>query len=85
MCTSRYRLFCASCCGAKQQGLLTFLKHKNAAFVDQGFGSWSKAIERFNDHERSEMHKEAVEKLAAKSCRADITMQLLISSFIETC
>ena len=57
MCTSRYRLFCASCCGAKQQGLLTFLR--------------SKAIERFNDHERSEMHKEAVEKLAAKFCRAD--------------
>ena len=51
-------------------------KHKNTAFVDRGFGSWNKAIERFNDHERSEMHREAVEKLAAKSSRANVVTQL---------
>ena len=44
---------CASCCGAKLQKLLTFTKHKNSSFVvDQGFGSWNKAIETFNDHEK---------------------------------
>ena len=78
VCTSKYKIFCASCCGAKQQGLLTFTRHKNTAFVDQGFGSWNKAIERFNDHERSEMHREAVEKLAAKSSRTNVVTQLRI-------
>ena len=77
VCTSKYKIFCATC-SAQQQGLLTLTKHKNTAFVDRGFGSWNKAIERFNDHERSEMHKEAVEKLAAKSSRADVVMQLRI-------
>ena len=28
VCTSKYKIFCASCCGAKQQGLLTFTRHK---------------------------------------------------------
>ena len=64
VCTSKYKIYCATC-GAQHQGLLTLTKHKNTAFVDRGFGSWNKAIERFNDHERSEMHREAVEKLAA--------------------
>ena len=39
VCTSKYKLFCVSCRSAKQQGLLTFTKHQNSAFVDQGFGS----------------------------------------------
>ena len=76
VCTSKYKVFCATCCGAKQQGLLTFTKHKDTAFVDEGFGSWNKALERFKDHEKSEMHKEAVQKLAAKSSGADVATQL---------
>lgn len=80
VCTSRYKIFCATCCGAKQQGILTFTRHKSTAFVNQGFGSWNKAIERFTDHERCEMHKEAVEKLAAKSSGANVATQLRIQS-----
>ena len=83
VCTSKYKVFCVSCRSAKQQGLLTFTKHQNSAFVDQGFGSWNKAIERFNDHERSEMHKEAVERLAAKSSSADVVTQLRIVKWIN--
>ena len=72
---SKYKT-CASCCSAKQQGLLTFTRHKNTAFVNQGFGSWNKAVKRFNDHERSEVHRQAVEKLEAKSSRTNVVTQL---------
>lgn len=68
---------------AKQQALLRFSKHQSMAFIDQGFGSWNKAIERLNDLERSEMHKEAVSKLAAKSSRVSIALQLHTQSKAE--
>ena len=42
------------------------------AFIAEGFGSWNKALERFDMHEKSEMHCEAVERLAYKSSRVHI-------------
>ena len=58
-----------------------FLYDHERAIPD--FGSWNKAIERLNDHERSEMHKEAVAKLAAKSSSANIALQLHTQSKAE--
>ena len=69
--------FCASCLSARKQGLLTFSKRQTSSFLDTGFKSWNKAIERFNEHERSEMHKEATLKLAMKNSSSDIGVQLL--------
>ena len=56
VCTSKYKIFCACFRSANLQGLLTFSKCQKMTFIDQGFGSWNKAIQRFNKHEKSEMH-----------------------------
>ena len=76
MCTSRLKIFYIISRSAKQKGLVKFSKHQSMAFVDQGFGSWNKALERLTDHEQSQMHKESVEKLAAQSSSADIALKL---------
>ena len=64
VCTSTY---CATCRGAKKFGLLTLCKHQKSAFLDNGFGNWKKALQKFLEHEKSDMHREAVDRLAAKS------------------
>ena len=57
---------------AKQQKLLSPSAFKTSSFIAEGFGSWNKALERFDMHEKSEMHGEAVERLAYKSSRVNI-------------
>ena len=58
-------------------GNKTFSKRQsNTTFLDTGFKSWNKAIERFNEHERSQMHKEAILKLSMKHSSTDIGAQL---------
>ena len=41
-------------------------------FIAEGFGSWNKALERFDMHEKSQMHCEAVQRLACKISNVDI-------------
>ena len=77
VCTTSYKIYCATCRSAKCRGLLTFSKHYKAAFVDDGFQNLKKALQRFREHERSVMHKEAVLKLAAiESASGGIDAQL---------
>ena len=64
------------CLSAKQQDLLTFSKRQNSTFKDNGFQNWRKALQRFDEHEKSEMHNEAAVKLAAKSSTTDVAAQL---------
>ena len=63
--TSRYKIFCSTCRGAKQLGLLKLCKYQKSVFTEEGFGNWNKALQRFQDHEKSDMHKEATAKIAA--------------------
>ena len=58
------------------QDLLTFSKRQNPTFMDSGFQNWRKALQRFDEHEKSEMHNEAAVKLAAKSSTTDVAAQL---------
>ena len=76
VCTSRYRIFCSTCRGAKQLGLLTFSKHQTSVFIERGYCNWSKALRRLRDHEKSDIHKEATEKMAIKSSGTNIAAQL---------
>ena len=77
VCSMQFRIFCRLCCGAKQQGLLTNGEHLLiSSFINNGFANWKKALQRFTEHERSDIHKEAVEKLAAKSSSVHIGAQL---------
>ena len=76
VCTSRYKIFCSTCRGAKHLGLLTFCRRQNSVFLEEGFGNWSKALQRFQQHEKSDVHKEATEKMAARCSETNIASQL---------
>ena len=56
---------------AKQHGLLS-TSVKNLSFVAEGFGNWNKALERFEMHEKSEMHREALERLEYRASNVHI-------------
>ena len=71
-----YKVCCHVCCKAKALGLLTLSKSYNATFVEGGFSYWKKALQRFGQHEGSEMHQEAMAKLAAKFSAVDVRSQL---------
>ena len=76
VCTSSYKVFCHVCCSARKQNLITFSKHIKLTFVEGGFSNWKKALQRFCEHEKSEMHREAITKVNAKSTTIVIAAQL---------
>ena len=76
VCTAQYKIFCVSCRSANDQGLLTFSKRSNLAFIQDGFSNWKKALQKFQEHEASSMHREATLKLAAKSTGVRVDTQL---------
>ena len=77
VCSSNFKIYCATCRNAKYRGLLSFPKHQKTAFVEDGFMNWKKALQKFREHESSVMHKEAILKLAAtKSTTRGIGAQL---------
>ena len=45
-------------------------------FISNGFANWKKALQRFSEHKRSDIHREAVEKVAMKSSTVHIGAQL---------
>ena len=65
-----------SCRGAKKFGLLTLSKHQKSAFVEDGFGNWKKGLQKFLEHEKSDMHREAADRLAAKSSGRNVATLL---------
>ena len=80
VCSSRYKIFCRTCRSAQQQGLLSSSvlssKSGQSPFITGGFGNWRKALKRFQEHEKSEMHLEALERLSAKASGSHIGVQL---------
>lgn len=75
--------FSVVCCIAKQQKLLSPSVFKTSPFIVEGFGSWKKALERFDMHEKSEMHREAVERLACKASHVHIGNMINAQSLFE--
>ena len=67
VCTSKYKIFCS-----KHLGLLTFSKRQNFVFLEEGFGNCNKALQMFQQHEKSDVHKE----MAAKCCGTNVASQL---------
>ena len=65
VCSSDYKVYCATCRAAIEQNLLNS-KPTKSTFIHHGFNNWKKALEKFREHECSNMHKEATEKLAAR-------------------
>ena len=64
VCTYKYRVYCTTCRAANVQGLLN-PKPTKSTFIHGGFRNWKKALEKFREHEGSNTHKEATQKLAA--------------------
>ena len=60
------------CCLAKQHGLLSTSVLKSSSFIKDGFGNWNKALERFGMHEKSDMHREATERLQLRASKIHI-------------
>ena len=73
-----------SCRGAKKFGLLTLSKHQKSAFVEDGFGNWKKGLQKFLEHEKSDMHREAADRLAAKSSGRNVATLLNTQHEVET-
>ena len=84
VCTSTFRIFCATCRGAKKFGQLTLSKHQKSAFVEDGFGNWKKGLQKFLEHEKSDMHREAADRLAAKSSGRNVATLLNTQHEVET-
>ena len=74
VCTSKYRVYCATC-QANDQGLLN-PKPTKLFLIHDGIKNWKKALKKFHRHERSNMDKEATQKLAAKARGFGINAQL---------
>ena len=62
LCTTRFRVFCSYCRYCYRRRLLTD-KLGEAAFVTMGYNNWKKAVERFNQHTFSSLHKESLLKI----------------------
>ena len=76
VCTSQYKVYCATCRAANEQKLLSQLEAAKSPFIHHGFNNWKKALEKLREHECSYMHKLATEKLAAKGKGVGIDAQL---------
>ena len=62
LCVTYFTAFCSTCRYCYKRNLLTD-KLGEAMFVTEGFNNWKKAIERFERHARSGLHKEAILKV----------------------
>ena len=76
VCTKKYKIFCHICRLAQHKKLITFSKRQENKFIEEGFCNWKKALQKMEEHDKSEMHKEAVLKYAAYSEGADVCIQL---------
>ena len=63
LCCMRHKAFCSLCRSSDEMGML---KEKQAsggdAFISSGLDNWKKASECFIQHEKSNVHREAVVK-----------------------
>ena len=81
LCSMRYKAFCFYCRSGEEMGLL---KEKYSgggdAFMSNGFDNWKKACECFIQHEKSNIHREAVLKrslMSQPSVAAQLSNQVL--------
>lgn len=67
-CVTYKKAFCFYCRHASKQNWILFSKtgEQHTVFTETGFQNWKKAIEKFNVHEGSLVHREAVQKWAAQ-------------------
>ena len=62
LCCTRLKAYCAYCRYCSKRGMLRD-KLSGKAFISSGFNNWKKALERFEQHAQSNVHKEALLKI----------------------
>ena len=62
LCMTKMKAFCNFCRYCAKRDILID-KQGDAAFIDTGYDNWKKALDRFDKHVRSAMHREAVLKI----------------------
>ena len=62
VCTSRYVILCSTCRHAFNQNVTATQRQGGNAFLTTKFCNWRKAVQRFREHELSDMHREAAVK-----------------------
>jgi hypothetical protein len=55
---------------------LNLSKHQANCFLEKGFNNWKNAIAKLDDHQKCNMHQEAVMKLAALDSSVNVGAQL---------
>ena len=77
LCLSRKKVFCLYCRYAAKKHRIIFSKtgEHQTAFTESGFKNWKKAVEKFNAHEGSCIHRETVQKWVVQQ-RPTVASQL---------
>ena len=58
LCNKKISVICYICANQEFSGNLR--SEKDTAFISKGYSNWKKAIEKFEDHQKSNRHKTAV-------------------------
>ncbi len=66
LCETNFKAYCFHCRYSLSNNFTKLSTKAENAFTVVGFNNWKKAIERFNEHEKCEAHKEAVRNFLAK-------------------
>ena len=75
--TSWYVILCSTCHHAFNQNVVTATQCPGGnAFLTTGFCNWKKAVQRFREHELSDMHREAAVKSMMMSTTRNVAEQL---------
>ena len=74
-CPQLQAVICFSCATADSQDLLK-TERCEQAFISAGYKNWKKALEKFNSHQSSTSHKQAVFKLSQRDKGVNVAAQL---------
>ena len=66
-CTTQNRVYCFYCRSCIQENELQFAKCLEPAFITDGFKNWKKAISKFQSHQLSSCHREAMFKFKRRN------------------
>ena len=67
LCTTQNRVYCFYCRSCIQDNELQFAKCLEPAFITDGFKNWKKAISKFQSHQLSSCHREAMFKFKRRN------------------
>ena len=67
LCTTQNRVYCFYCRSCIQENELQFAKCLEPAFITDGFKNWKKAISKFQSHQLSSCHREAMFKFKRRN------------------